>query len=565
MNLPIYSIRDLLNYSINHFSDSEAFYVKNEAGEYSSIKYNEFGQDVNSLGTSLIDFGLKGKRVAIISENRYEWCVSYMAVVSGVGVVVPIDKELPVAEMQNLLIRSEVSAVIFSEKYAQTMTEISQYVPDIKFYINIDSDYSDGDFISFSELIEKGLKLLDMGNVKFLSADINTLAMSVLIFTSGTTDLAKGVMLSQKNICENVKAVSQALEIKRTDSCLSILPLHHTYECTGGFLTMIYNGCRISFAEGLRQIPQNLKEVSPTILVLVPLIIENMHKKVMKQAKQSFISKLKLGVALFFSRFLLQACATDVRKEIFKKFHDTLGGRVRLVVSGAAGINVKASKDLGDMGLLILQGYGLTEASPIVTVNPMNRPINSSIGKPVPGVEVKINQPNDDGIGEIIVKGQNVMLGYYQNEDATNEVLKDGWLYTGDIGREDNNGYFYISGRQKNVIVTKNGKNIYPEEVEFYLNESDLIAECLVTGYESEETGETWVQAEILPDYDEIEAKAGKEDLNEKEIYNIINEEIKKVNHKMPLHKTVRKFKIRLAEFEKTTTKKIKRYSNRND
>ncbi len=354
-------------------------------------------------------------------------------------------------------------------------------------------------------------------------------------------------------------AICSSLYIDENDSVLSILPLHHTYECSNGFLVMIYNGCTISFAEGLKHIPKNLKETRPTILLLVPLILENMYKKIWAQASSKKGMKTKLQLALALSSFLLKF-NIDIRKKLFHRIHENLGGRVRLIISGAAAINPEVSKGLRAMGFTVRQGYGLTECSPIVTVNREKKFRDDSVGLPLPGIEVRIDNPDSEGIGEIVVRGDNVTLGYYRDPIATSRVLKDGWLYTGDLGRMDKDGFIYITGRKKNVIVTKNGKNIFPEEVEAYLNNSPYILESLVYGKLDEASGETLVCAQIVPDFEAIKEKLKQDQVSDEDVHRIISEEVRMVNRSMPLYKHIRQFTIREEEFAKTTTKKIKRY-----
>ncbi|HHV60970.1 MAG TPA: AMP-binding protein [Clostridiaceae bacterium] len=553
-------LKDMLNKSSELFGSRNAFYIKRD-GNYTGITYNEFKKDVDSLGTALLNLGLKGKHIAVIGENSYEWCVSYLAVVCGVGVVIPLDKELPKNEIENLLNRSKASAIIYSGKLDEQIRSIAKNAPSLEYIINMELDEARDGALSFKQLISEGSKLIDLGNVTYKNAEIDPEKMSILLFTSGTTDIAKGVMLSHKNICSNFMAVCKTLYIDCNDSVLSMLPLHHTYECTCGFLLMIYNGCCISFIEGLKHISKNLQEVKPTILLLVPLIIESMYKKIWDSAAKKPGLKRKLKIALKVSDFLLNTFNIDLRKKLFKQIHENVGGRVRLIISGAAAINPEVSKGMRSMGFKILQGYGLTECSPIVTVNIEQTFHDASIGLPLPGIEVKLEDVDNEGIGEIVVKGDNVMLGYYQNEAATSKVLKDGWFFTGDLGYKDKDGFYYITGRKKNVIVTKNGKNIFPEEVEAYLNNSPYIFESLVWGKDSKEDNETYVYAQIVPDYEAIKQKLKKEDIADDEVMKIISSEVKAVNHKMPLYKCICKFDIRQDEFAKTTTKKIKRYS----
>ena len=560
---PIRNLKDMLAQSVRLYGENNAFLLKDDNNNYRGVKYKEYNSDIEGLGTALINLGLKGKYIAVIGENRYEWTVSYLAVVNGTGVVVPLDKDLPLQELQNLLERSGASAVIFSGKLENELRKVQASVPSVKYFINMDSEEDDGSFLSYRRLIEKGKQLVQAGDTSFIDAEIDDEAMSILLFTSGTTDLAKGVMLSHKNICSNIMAVCSSLYIDDKDSALSILPLHHTYECTCGFLVMIYNGCTISFIEGLRHIVKNMQETKPSIIMAVPLILEGMYKKIWDKVSKNPVHKYKLKAAVAISDFLYHVLKIDIRKKLFKQIHDNFGGRLRLVISGAAAIDPKALKGLRSFGLNVLQGYGLTECSPIVTVNREEAHVNSSIGLPLPGVEVQLADIGPDGVGELIVKGDNVMLGYFKNEAATQKVMKDGWFYTGDLGRLDEKGFFYITGRKKNVIVTKNGKNIFPEEVETYLNRSPYIQESLVWGKYDQITGETFVNAQIYPDIEAIKQKLKTNEVSQEDIHRIISAEIKAVNHSMPLYKHVRGFTIRENEFAKTTTKKIKRYAEK--
>ncbi|NLD45834.1 MAG: long-chain fatty acid--CoA ligase [Clostridiaceae bacterium] len=566
MDTPVYetrfikNLKDMLKQSAELFVEKNAFYVK-QGDEYTGIKYKDFKFDVDALGSSLLELGLSGKNIAVIGENRYEWCLTYLSTVNGLGVIVPLDKELPIKEIENLLSRSNATAIIYSGKFHDSLKVMSQNLENVKYFINMDINENDDEkFLSFSALLENGKKLISSGNLEYINLEVDENIMNMLIFTSGTTDHAKGVMLSHKNICSDIMAVCASIYIDSKDSVLSILPLHHTYACTADFLTMIYSGVCISFNEGLKHIAKNLKETHPTILILVPLILESMYKKIWDQASKKLSLKIKLKVGLVLSNFLYNNFKVDIRKKLFKQILDNIGGNIRLVVSGAAGIDPQVSKGFRSMGIPILQGYGLTEASPIVTVNKVNFYRDDSIGLVIPGVEVKIHNPDSNGLGEIIVKGDNVMLGYFDNVEATSKVLKDGWLYTGDIGRMDENGFVYITGRQKNVIVTKNGKNIFPEEVEAYLNKSTYILESLVSGKDDEKSGETIVTAQIVPDIDAIKVKLKAEEVSPEEIYKLIKAEGKSVNKNMPLYKRILEFTVRENEFAKTTTKKIKRY-----
>ncbi|EMS69524.1 AMP-binding protein [Ruminiclostridium cellobioparum] len=563
---PIYQLRkvkdlkDMMVQSTNLFGSRNAFLIKGKNGEYYAKTYIELKNDIDALGTALIDMGLKDKKIAILSQNRAEWCTTYLTVTGGVGVVVPLDRELPYNEVENLTSRAGVDAIVFSSKHRSDMLKLSR-TSDIKYFIDMDLDADDdNNFLSLPKLIEKGESLLANGDKSYLDAEIDENKMAALIFTSGTTDLAKGVMLSSKNIVSDVISVCSMLYLDETDSGLSILPLHHTYECTANFLVMMYNGCCFSFNEGLKYIVQNLQETRPTILMLVPLILENMHKKIIKQASKNLLSKIKLNVALEISNFLYYFLKIDIRKKIFKQVHNIFGGRVRLVISGAAAINPDVSNDLCAMGVRIVQGYGLTECAPIVSVNNDRGFRHDSAGKALAGIDIEVEDIGEDGIGEFVVTGDNVMLGYYENPAATSKVLKNGRLYTGDLGYIDEEGYIYITGRKKNVIVTKNGKNIFPEEVEAYLAKCPYVKESLVWGRFDEESGETEVNAQVVVDIDEIKEKLRLNIISNDEVYKLIQAEIKEINKQMPMYKRIKDFTIREEEFAKTTTKKIKRY-----
>lgn len=557
---PVKDLRDMLEQSAKLFGDKNAFMVKNADDKYEGITYSQFKDDVDALGTALMDLGLKDRFIAVIGENRYEWCVTYLSAANGTGTIVPLDKELPINEIENLLVRSGASAVVFSKKFTENMKKIAAIMPSIQYFISMDSEEDEQQVLSFKKLVEKGRILMKQGDTSFLNSEIDNERMSILLFTSGTTGLAKGVMLSHKNICSNIVSVCSTVHVDSSDSCLSILPLHHTYECTIGFLTLIYCGACIAFNEGLKHIAKNLKEVSPTIIVVVPLILENMYKKIWEQAGKKRGMTTKLKVALSVSNALLKTCRIDIRRKLFKQIHENIGGKVRLLITGAAAIDPNVSKGFGKMGIKVLQGYGLTECSPLVAGNRDSISKDDSVGLPIPDVSVRIDNLDEKGVGEIVAKGDNVMLGYFEDEETTKRVLKDGWFYTGDLGYIDKNGLLYIVGRSKNVIVTKNGKNIFPEEVEAYINKSPFVQESMVWGKYDEDSGETYVNAQIFPNFDAIKEKLRVANISLDEVTRLFKDIIKNVNKSMPMYKRVREFTIRETEFVKTTTKKIKRY-----
>lgn len=553
----ITDLKDLVRQSADIYGDLDAFLVKTPSGYIRNVTFRQFKQEINCLGTALCRMGLKGDKIGIISENRYEWCVSYLSVINGTGVVVPLDKDLPENEIYSLLERSEASTVFCSENYVSILLSKQKQLKKLKNIICFDYEENGKGVLSYPRLLEKGKALLSKGYTEFTEAVIDPNVMSALLFTSGTTDTSKGVMLSHHNIASDIMAVSQLLYADHNDSILSILPLHHTYECTAGFLTMVYLGCTICFCEGLRYISKNLQEYKPTIIMSVPLILENIYYKVVKKAqKEKRLIALKFG--LFVSGLLFRL-GIDVRRQLFKEVMDNVGGNLRLIISGAAKLNPKISRALRAMGFNIMQGYGLTECSPIVSVNRLDYYRDESAGLPLPGIEVAIDKPNPDGVGEVKIRGPITMLGYYKNPEATAAVLRKGWLYTGDNGYIDKKGFLYIVGRKKNVIVTKNGKNIFPEDVELYLNKSEYIKESIVYGVDDENSEDTIVCAKIVPNMEVIVEKFGQVPVPE-ELHKLIKQEVVKANKKLSSYKKIRHFEIREGDFEKTTTKKIKRH-----
>ncbi len=567
-NIPLYEVRkietlkDMLDSSEKLFSNETAFLIKTEeGGAYKPITYKQFRDDVNALGTALMHLGLSNGRVAIISENRYEWAVTYLATVNGTGVVVPLDKELPVSELKNLLARSKSDAVVYSDAKKEDVESIAAEIPNVKYLISMDASESTESIHSFRELLKLGYERIQNGERSFLDATIDKEAMRILLFTSGTTDTSKAVMLSHRNICSNLMDMCSMLYIGKDDVFLMILPMHHTYACTCGFLCQIYRGCTIAFCEGLRHIVKNLKESKTTILLGVPLLLEAIYKRIWDQAAKDPKTLKKLKMGLKISR-ALKAIGIDVRRKLFKPVHENFGGAIRMFISGGAAIDPQVVQGFQDMGIHCLQGYGLTECSPIIALNRGCDYNNRSAGLPVPNTQIKVDNPNEEGIGEIIAKGPNIMLGYYEDEAATKEALIDGWFHTGDLGYMDDDQFVYITGRKKNVIVTKNGKNIYPEEIETLLGRSPFVSECLVYGKTGEGTGEIEVAAEIYPDMDKIKEELGTENPTKEQIHELLDKEVLQVNKSLVLYKYIRYFTVRDEEFEKTTSKKIKRQYN---
>lgn len=555
----IKNLKDMLKKTGQMYAKYPAFKFKTEQeGKFKIITHEEYRNEINSLGTALINMGLKGKRIAVISDNRYEWTVAYLAICCGTGVVVPLDKSLPEQEIENLLIRSKVQAIFYSDKYTKTMEKIKAGgKTNLLHYISMDLDKSNSKVLSQKALTQKGEMLVAEGNTAFIDAEIDEEEMSFMLFTSGTTALSKAVALSHKNICTNIMDIASVIELTPEDTLLSFLPLHHTFECTVGFLYPIYKGATIAYCEGIRYIADNIREYQITAMISVPILFENMYKKVMKGIKkQGKYEKVQFGIKLtkFFLKFKI-----DLRKRIFKDIHSVLGGKVRLFVNGAAALDKETEIGFNNLGFKIVQGYGLTETSPVISAGNDRHTKIGSVGKVFPSFEIKIDNPNETGIGEIVVKGNSVMLGYYENAEATNEVLKDGWFHTGDLGYLDEEDYLFITGRKKNVIVLKNGKNIYPEELEAKINKIDGIKESIVYGKpESSNDADLKLCAKIVYDKETVKEEYG---LNtESEILDKIWDKIKEINKTMPTYKYIREITLTEQELIKTTTQKIKRH-----
>lgn len=540
----------------------------NPKGEFTQITYQEFSEDVIALGTALRNkYNLAGERVVIIGENTYHWYVSYMAMLCGVGIAVPVDKELPVNEIENVIGRSKATAVIYSSKKKDVIKKVQDKLPTVKYFIQMNSDNElEGREIGFNTIVKQGKEMISAGDDSFSKVEIDKEEFKVLIFTSGTTSNSKGVMICNKNLAENINAVSPYVRIHENDRFFSVLPLHHTYESSIGFLLPMARGCSIAVCQGLKHIVPDLKETKPTALLAVPLLIENLYKKINQTIEKS--GKTGLVNSMMHVTNALKNVGVDIKKKVFAEIYENLGGNLKFVVSAAAPIDPKVGRWLQDLGIVFLQGYGLTETAPIAALTPEYDPRVGSAGKAVICAELKIDNPNEKGEGEVLIKSETLMLGYYEDEEATKEVIEtdeegNRWFHSGDVGYLDEDGFLYITGRIKNVIVTQNGKNIYPEEIELMLGEVSEIKECMVYGKEVEGEKELIITVKVIPNKEEIEAKYGKE-LSEEETYNIIWEKIKEVNHKLTSYKAIRKLEIKKDEFIKTTTMKIKRYAEIN-
>lgn len=564
MNKPLYEVREfhnfrkLLEQSEALYGNSPAFKVKNKIGQIFDISYTRFKADVEALGTALLDLGLDGCKVAVAGANSYKWCTSYLAVGGGVGVVVPTDKELPFDDILSILTVSESKAIIFDERFGEKLLEHRDRLPKGLILISMDSSKDEDGILSYDLLLNNGYRLIGTGDSAYFDKDVEGNKLTVLLFTSGTTGMSKAVMLSADNICSDVRSIMGFVKINKGERILSLLPIHHTYECSVTFLCCIYGGVTICFCDGLRYITKNLEEYSPNILIVVPLILERFYNRIIKaiEKEKGGAAKIALGSAI---AKVAGAVKLDVSDLFFGKIKKAFGGSIRLIISGAAGIDSDVIKNMNRFGIRTFQGYGLTECSPIIICNSDKDNKYDSIGKPIPYVEAKIDNPDENGVGEICVKGPMVMLGYYKDPEATRATFDpDGWFHTGDLGSVDKDGHYYIRGRCKSVIVTQNGKNVYPEELESLLLREAAVKECIVTGAE-DERGNTIVFARIFPDLTAIGAAHGNRAITEKEISKAVSDAVKAINSQVVSYKAIRRFEIVDKEFEKTTTSKIKR------
>lgn len=553
----ISNLKEMLKKSGEEYGKKIAYQIKQEEGKYQTITHEEVRQMIDALGTALIDMGLKDKKIAVIGENRYEWEIAYLSIVCGTGIVVPLDKSLPENELKSLIERSEVEAIFYSKKY-ETILESAKNegIGKLKHLISMDLSKHQKGIYAQKELIEKGKELIQEGNTEFIKASIDNEKMSIMLFTSGTTSASKIVALSHKNICSNLNSISSILEVDSSDVFLSFLPIHHVFECTVGFLFALHKGAKTVFCDGIRHIPENMKEYKVTVMASVPAIYERIFKMIRKQLEKQ--GKLQ---EILQKEEQYKNTSMEEKKKVFQEIHDMLGGKVKLLISGAASLDAGIEEKYRLLGLNLVQGYGLTETSPVIAMGTKKYYKVGSIGKTVPKVEAKVVNPNQEGIGELIVKGPNIMLEYYGNKAETKKALQEGWFYTGDLARIDDEGYIFICGRKKSVIVLKNGKNIFPEEMENLINRIEGVEESFVFGKQmSQDKNDIKIFAKVVYNQEIIENTykvQGKE-----KIYEAINEKIKEINKTMPHYKAIKGILLTQEPLIKTTTNKIKRQNN---
>lgn len=557
--LKITDLKDMLNKTRDLYATRPAYKIRLENGKYQTFTHAQVRDMVDGLGTALIDLGLKGKRIAIIGENRYEWEIAYLSVVCGTGIVVPLDKSLPENELEDLVKRSKVSAIFYSKKYEEAIKKIKyRQTNQLKHLISMDLEANSEGVYSQKELIKVGKKLIENGNKDFINAKINPEEMSIMLFTSGTTSKSKVVALSHKNICSNLMDLASVIDVNSDDTLLSVLPIHHVFECTVGFLFALYKGAQTVFSDGLRHIAENLKEYKVSVMACVPAIYERIFLMIRKQLEKQ--GKLE---EVLKNQEKYKDATMEKKKEIFKEIHDLIGGNIKLFISGAASLDPNIEERYRSLGLNIVQGYGLTETSPVIAIGTNKYHKVGSVGKTLPSVNAKIVDKNSEGIGELVVKGPNIMLEYFENKEATKEVIKDGWFYTGDLARIDKEGYVFICGRKKSVIVLKNGKNIFPEEMEILVNKIEGVKESFVFGkQQSEDENNIKINVKIV--FDRKVTKEVYKVETDEEIYKIFSKKIKEINHTMPKYKAIRGIVLTEEPLIKTTTNKIKRQENLN-
>ena len=551
------NIKEVIYDAVKKFNEKEVFVIKHKDGKevsYENISYNRMLEDINGLGTELFEMGYKGKRIAVIGKNRYEWVLAHLTNLMGGIVSVPLDKDLQLDELESSLIRSKADCIVFDPKLLDFIEQIKEKnTTNIQEYICMDNIEG---YKYIRDLADKGKEKIKNGNRNYISFEVDSNSMSILLFTSGTTSKSKAVMLSQRSIASNVYGLQCIEEVGPKDTNIAFLPFHHIFGSTCIIWT-IACGVKNVFPDGLRYIKQNLCEYKVSVFVGVPILIESMYRTVMKEIdKQGKTKAIKIATKI--SNILLKL-HIDIRRKLFKPIIDALGGELRFVVSGGAPANSVIAKGFNDLGILTLQGYGLTETGPVIAAEDKLHMKTGTVGLPMIGDTIEIDNKDELGIGEIKVKGPNVMLGYYEMPEETNAVLKDGWFYTGDLGYIDRDGYITITGRSKSMIVLKNGKKVFPEELESLINELELVSECMVFGLpDKNDSNDIKLSVKVVYDKEVVKEKFA--DISKDDLYKIIWEQIKNINTTFPRYKHIQNMILTDEELIKTTTKKVKRH-----
>ncbi len=547
--------KDFIDYIARKYQNSPAFIIKHKAGRevsYETKSYIDFRSDVLALGAAFMERAWEKKRIAVIGDNKYQWILTYMSTLAIGGIIVPLDKGLAYSEFESSVLRSGADIIVYDQSHASLIEELQACGSfNAVAYIAMDSGLEGHKLIA--DFTAQGEALLNSGKDRLSQVNIDPHAMSILLFTSGTTSLAKAVMLSHDNILSNLYDMDLVEDIRSTDTNMAFLPYHHTFGSTGQ-LVMLNCGAKTAYCDGLKYIQKNLVEYQISIFVCVPLLIESIYKKVIKTARKNGLEgKLKFGKKL--SDFLM-FFHIDMRRKIFKSVLDQLGGQLRLVISGAASIEPETLEGFKSFGIEAINGYGLTESSPVLSAENCEYQRNGSIGKAMPSVDIRIEEPNEEGVGELIAKGPNIMLGYYENEEETSKTLIDGWLHTGDLARIDRDGYIFICGRKKNVIVLKNGKNVFPEEIELLISQLEYVQEVFVFALPKEHN-EKDLALYVKLVYDKASFEDG---MSEEQIHEKISKDIKKINDTLPNYKQIHNIITTTEPMIKTTTNKVKRF-----
>ena len=550
------NVKDLLLDAVKRFADKTVFVIKNhnekdEDKKYTNITYKKMLEDIHSFGTALFNAGYKGKRIAIIGKNRYEWALTHFTNLFGGIVSVPLDKDLQFAEFEQSAKRAKVDAIVFDPKCVGLIEELKKNnQTNAKEFICMDK--IDG-YKSVAEYISEGNKLLKKGKKEFINFKVDPDAMNILLFTSGTSAQSKAVMLSQRNIASNVYAMQLVEPLYEDLVTIAFLPFHHVFGSTC-MVVMVACGITTTFPDGIRYIAQNLREYKISIFVGVPILVEAIYKNIKKEIKKQDKEKM-VNTARKVSNLLLK-CKIDLRRKLFASIHKPLGGELRYIIAGGAALDKEVTEYFNSIGVRVIQGYGLTETAPVIAAEDYKLVKPGSVGRALPGVEVDIVDKDENGIGEVIAKGPNIMLGYYEDPERTAEAIKDGWFHTGDLGYFDKDGTIFLTGRKKDMIVLKNGKKIFPEEIEVILNRQDIVEESFVFGMPKDD-GDLKLTAKIV--YNKEVAEKEYQGKSEEELKEIVWEMIKEINKTFPTYKYIKDLILTDEELIKTTTKKIKR------
>lgn len=563
----VYDLKQMFEESVKLYGNNVLYkQIMKGDKEYSSITFKEAMRHVQGIGTKLIDLGLKNAHIGVIGPNCYEWAESYNAVVGGVGIVVPLDKALSEEEIENLCKEGDIKAIITcSDKhynYAKSILDAGN--TGLEYVITTTADEhidEKAGLLSWGIVREQGMKLVADGDRRWLDARIKNDDLAVIIFTSGTTGIAKGVMLSHKNICANLVWANTYQDINETDTMFSVLPMHHTYEATCTMIQTMYKGASVAYNRGLKYITKDMQMAQPTVMLSVPLIYEkfynSINKALVKEGKDKSLKRL------FAINKITSKIGLNVSRKACEQITAQFGGKIRMFIAGGARVNPDVLAFFRSLGIPTVQGYGLTETAPLLALNPVDWKYmrDDSAGRLIPGIEIKVIDRDENGNGELCFRGPEIMLGYYNNPQATDECMEDGWFHTGDLGYIDEDKYIYITGRKKNVIIAGNGKNVFPEELEEKLLRSNFIEECMVWADESgEATGHKGIYVTLRVDNEAIATELGDKATDDDAIYQLIDKEVDKVNAGMPDWKSIKHIRIRKRDFDKTTGLKIRRF-----